>query len=156
VVATPVGDRYVVEEMVRGGFNVGGEQSGHVVFLDHNTTGDGLVTALALLAILVEKGRPLSELRRVMQRLPQVLVNVRVAQRVDVARVPALRDAVARAETTLGERGRVLVRYSGTEPLLRIMVEGEREGQIRELADGIADAARAALGEAAPVAVGRR
>jgi len=156
VVTTPVGDRYVVEEMVRGGFNVGGAQSGHVVFLDHNTTGDGLVTALALLAILVEKGRPLSELRRVMQRLPQVLVNVPVGKRMDVARVPPLRDAVARAEGTLGDRGRVLVRYSGTEPLLRIMVEGEREGQIRELADGIAAAARAALGDAAPAAAGRR
>jgi phosphoglucosamine mutase len=152
IVTTPVGDRYVVEEMVRGGYNLGGEQSGHVVFLDHNTTGDGLITCLALLAVLVEKGRPLSELRRVMRRFPQVLVNVRVAARRDVASVPALGEAIRAAETALGERGRVLVRYSGTEPLLRIMIEGERESQIRSLADGIAGAARQALGagDAAP------
>ncbi|HZP43744.1 MAG TPA: phosphoglucosamine mutase [Candidatus Binatia bacterium] len=148
VVTTPVGDRYVVEEMVRGGYNLGGEQSGHVVFLDHNTTGDGLITCLALLAVMVEKGRPLSELRRVMQRFPQVLVNVRVAARRDVATVPALGEAIRAAEAALGDRGRVLVRYSGTEPLLRIMIEGEREAQIRSLAEGIAGAARRALGAA--------
>jgi len=148
VVTTPVGDRHVVEEMVRGGFNLGGEQSGHIVFLDHNTTGDGLITALALLALLVEKGRPLSELRRIMRRLPQVLVNVRVAARRDVAGVPPLAAAIAKAERALGQRGRVLVRYSGTEPLLRIMVEGERDGDIRDLAESIATAARSALGSA--------
>jgi phosphoglucosamine mutase len=147
VVTTPVGDRYVVEEMVRGGYNLGGEQSGHIVFLDHNTTGDGLITCLALLAIMVERGRPLSELRRAMERFPQVLVNVPVAAKRDVAAVPSLAAAVATAERTLGERGRVLVRYSGTEPLLRIMIEGERERQIRELADAIAATARQELGE---------
>jgi len=146
VVTTPVGDRHVVEEMVRGGYNLGGEQSGHIVFLDQNTTGDGIITALALLGLLVEKGRPLSELRRIMQPLPQVLLNVPVVEKQDVTSVPALVTAVARAEATLGERGRVLVRYSGTEPLLRIMVEGERETEIRELADGIAAVARRALG----------
>src|SRR6185436_2235656 len=131
VVTTPVGDRHVVEEMVRGGFNLGGEQSGHIVFLDHNTTGDGLITALAVLALLVEKGRPLSELRRIMRRLPQVLLNVRVASRQDVESVPAIAAAIAEGKATLGERGRILVRYSGTEPLLRIMVEGEQESDIR-------------------------
>jgi phosphoglucosamine mutase len=146
IVTTPVGDRHVVEEMVRSGYNLGGEQSGHIVFLDHNTTGDGLITGLAVLALLVEKGRPLSEVRQVMRRLPQVLVNVRVRERRDVATVPALLAAITRAETTLGERGRVLVRYSGTEPLLRIMVEGERDAEIAELAEAIASAARGALG----------
>jgi phosphoglucosamine mutase len=145
IVTTPVGDRFVVEEMVRGGFNLGGEQSGHIVFLDHNTTGDGLITALAILALLVEKGRPLSELRRVMRRFPQVLLNVPVAAKPSLERVPALSAAIARAESTLGERGRVLVRYSGTEPLLRIMIEGEREAQIRELAESIAAAAQRAI-----------
>ena len=146
VVTTPVGDRHVVEAMVRGGFNLGGEQSGHIVFLDHSTTGDGIISCLALLALVVERGRPLSELRQVMQRFPQVLLNVPVAARRDVATVPALAAAVRAAETTLGQRGRVLVRYSGTEPLLRVMVEGEREAQIRDLAERIAAAARDALG----------
>ncbi len=148
VVTTAVGDRYVVEEMVRGGYNLGGEQSGHIVFLDHNTTGDGLITALCVLALLVEKGRPLSELRRVMTRFPQVLLNVPVAAKPDLRTVPSVANAIARVEKVLGERGRVLVRYSGTEPLLRVMLEGEREGQIRELAEGIASAARSALGMA--------
>src|SRR5262245_37330676 len=147
VATTPVGDRYVVEEMVRGGFNLGGEQSGHIVFLDHNTTGDGIITALALLALLVEKGRPLSELRRVMRRFPQVLVNVRVAAKPEIASVPAVHAAVRAAETTLGDRGRVLVRYSGTEPLLRVMVEGEHQDDIQRLADAIAAEARRAIGE---------
>ncbi|HJQ84339.1 MAG TPA: phosphoglucosamine mutase [Candidatus Binatia bacterium] len=147
VVTTPVGDRHVVEEMVRGGYNLGGEQSGHLVFLDHNTTGDGMITALALLALVVEKARPLSDLRRIMQRLPQVLLNVPVAAKQDVNGIAPLAAAVQRAEKTLGDRGRVLVRYSGTEPLLRVMVEGEREAEIRDLAEGIAAAARRALGE---------
>jgi phosphoglucosamine mutase len=146
VVTTPVGDRHVVEAMVRGGFNLGGEQSGHIVFLDHSTTGDGLISCLALLALIVERGRPLSELRRIMQRFPQVLLNVPVAARREVTSVPTLAAAVRAAETTLGQRGRVLVRYSGTEPLLRVMVEGEREAQIRDLAERIAAAARDALG----------
>jgi phosphoglucosamine mutase len=146
IVTTPVGDRYVVEEMVRGGYNLGGEQSGHIVFLDHNTTGDGAITALALVALLVESGRPLSELRRIMRRLPQVLLNVPVARKPDVATVPPVAAAIARAETALGARGRVLVRYSGTEPLLRVMVEGEREADIRSLAEAIADAAKRTLG----------
>jgi len=148
VLTTPVGDRYVVEQMVRGGFNLGGEQSGHVVFLDHNTTGDGIITALAALALMVEKGRPLSELRTVMQRFPQVLLNVPVANKRDVATVPGITQAIAVAEKALGTRGRVLVRYSGTEPLLRVMIEGERETEIADLAEAIAAAARRELGEA--------
>jgi phosphoglucosamine mutase len=146
MVTTPVGDRYVVEEMLRGGYNLGGEQSGHIVFLDHNTTGDGLITGLAVLALLVETGRPLSELRCVMQRFPQVLENLRVSSKPDVTTLPAVATAIGHAERELGDRGRVLVRYSGTEPLLRVMVEGEREPTIRKLARDIIDAARAAIG----------
>ena len=146
VLTTPVGDRYVVEEMLRGGHNLGGEQSGHIVFLDHNTTGDGLVTALGVLALLVEKAVPLSELRRVMRRFPQVLLNVPVAAKKPLDAVPALQAAIARTEGVLGERGRVLVRYSGTEALLRVMLEGEHEAQIRALAEEIAGTARTALG----------
>jgi phosphoglucosamine mutase len=143
---TPVGDRYVVEEMQRGGYNLGGEQSGHVVFLDHNTTGDGLITGLAVLALMVETERPLSELRQVMQRFPQVLENLRVSSKPDVETLPAVAAAIRHAEGELGDRGRVLVRYSGTEPLLRVMVEGERQPAIRKLADDIIAAARAAIG----------
>jgi phosphoglucosamine mutase len=146
VTTTPVGDRYVVEEMLRGGYNLGGEQSGHVVFLDHNTTGDGLITALSVLALVVESGRPLSELRQVMQRFPQVLVNLRVRSKPDVETLPEVAKAIRHAERELGERGRVLVRYSGTEPLLRVMIEGEREPVIQRLADDIAEAARVAIG----------
>jgi phosphoglucosamine mutase len=141
---TPVGDRYVVEEMVRGGFNLGGEQSGHVLFLDHNTTGDGLITALAILAIMAETGRPLSELASVMVRFPQVLVNVRVGARRDLLALPRVVEAIADVERSLGRRGRVLVRASGTEPLIRVMVEGEREEDVREQAEAIAACVREA------------
>ncbi len=141
---TPVGDRYVVEEMLRGGYNLGGEQSGHVIFLDHNTTGDGLITALAILAILVETGRPLSELASLMTRFPQVLVNVRVQRPRDFTADRCVARAIEEVGHQLGARGRVLVRPSGTEPLIRVMVEGEREGEVRELAEAIADSIRSA------------
>jgi phosphoglucosamine mutase len=139
---TPVGDRYVVEEMVRGGFNLGGEQSGHVVFLDHNTTGDGLITALAILAVVVETGRPLAELARVMTRYPQVLINVPIKERRDVNGDGPVKAAIADVEHTLGDRGRVLVRPSGTEPLIRVMVEGERQAEVQRHAEAIAAAIR--------------
>lgn len=139
---TPVGDRYVVEEMVRGNHVLGGEQSGHVIFLDHNTTGDGLVTALGILAVLVETGRPLSELAAAMSRFPQVLVNVRVAERRDVTADTHVSTAIGDVESSLGDRGRVLVRASGTEPLIRVMVEGENETAVQRHADSIADAIR--------------
>lgn len=146
VVTTDVGDRYVVEAMVRGGFNLGGEQSGHIVFLDHNTTGDGLITSLAVLARMVESGRPLSELRTAMTRYPQVLHNLPVREKPPVDSLPAVVAAITAAERKLGERGRVLVRYSGTEKLLRVMLEGESESQISALAADIVAAARAAIG----------
>jgi phosphoglucosamine mutase len=146
VVTTPVGDRHVVEEMVRAGYNLGGEQSGHIVFLDHNTTGDGLVTCLTLLALMTERGRSLSELRRVMRRFPQVQRSVRVDAKPDVGSVPSLTQAIQAAERALGTSGRVLVRYSGTEAVLRVMVEGEDEQHIAALADGIVAAAEAAIG----------
>ena len=146
VITTAVGDRYVVEAMVRGGYNLGGEQSGHIVFLDHNTTGDGLITGLAVLARMVESGRPLSELRQVMTRYPQVLQNLRVREKPPVDTLPTVTQAVQAAERSLGDRGRVLVRYSGTEKLLRVMVEGESESQIASLAADIVAAADAAIG----------
>ena len=141
-----VGDRFVVEEMVRGGHQLGGEQSGHIVFLEHGTTGDGLVTALAVLALMVESGRPLSQLRSVMQRLPQRLVNVRVRERRELTALPGVQRVIDRVSHDLGDRGRVLVRYSGTEPLVRVMVEGEQIAQVERYCEEIAAALREHVG----------
>ncbi len=147
LVRTAVGDRYVVEQMVRGGYNLGGEQSGHIVFLDHNTTGDGCLTGLQLLAIMVEKERRLGELRKIMTRLPQVLLNVEVKEKKDFSRLPGLRQKITAVEKELGNRGRVLVRYSGTEALARVMLEGENEERIRRMAQDIAEEIRTELGK---------
>ncbi len=146
LVRTAVGDRYVVEEMRAGGYNLGGEQSGHILFLDHNTTGDGLMTALQTLAIMRRTGRPLSELVRDIERFPQVLVNFRVAEKRPLEGLPTVQAAVAKVEKALDGRGRVLIRYSGTEPKARVMVEGEEEARVREYADQIADELKRALG----------
>ena len=149
VVRTPVGDRYVAEEMVRSGYNLGGEQSGHIIFLDQTTTGDGLVTALYVLSRMVETGRPLSELRRVMRRFPQVLLNLRVRERRELDGMPKVVKAIGAAEKELGDAGRVLVRYSGTEALARVMVEGESEAAIQKMAESIVAALDAEIGERA-------
>jgi phosphoglucosamine mutase len=146
VVRTPVGDRYVVEEMRRGGYNVGGEQSGHIVFLDQTTTGDGLITALFVLALIVERGRRLSELRQVMERSPQVLFNVKVREKRDLAGLDGVQKAIRSAEETLSRRGRVVVRYSGTELLARVMIEGENADVIRRLAEDIVSAFETEVG----------
>jgi phosphoglucosamine mutase len=141
-----VGDRYVVEEMVRGGYVLGGEQSGHIVFLEHGTTGDGLLTALSVLGLMVESGKPLSALRSAMQRLPQRLVNVRVRERRELDALPTVQQAIDRVTRDLAGRGRVLVRYSGTEPLVRVMVEGEQAGQVERYCEEIAAALRESVG----------
>ncbi|KPK56349.1 MAG: phosphoglucosamine mutase [Thiotrichales bacterium SG8_50] len=138
-----VGDRYVVETMRNRGLNFGGEQSGHLIFLDHATTGDGLVAAMQVLAILCREQRPLSELAaQVMDRVPQVLVNVSLPERRPLDELPKTRRAIALAEKTLGKDGRVLVRWSGTEPKLRVMIEGPRLEKIQTMADDIAAAAQ--------------
>lgn len=146
VVRTDVGDRYVVEEMLANGYNLGGEQSGHMIFLDHNTTGDGILSALQVLAILQRSGKPLSELAKVMTSLPQVLVNVRVRKKDDLRSIPEVKTVIDEVEAELGDRGRVLIRYSGTEALLRVMIEGEDQQRIETLAGQIADAARERIG----------
>jgi phosphoglucosamine mutase len=140
VLATPVGDRYVLAEMRRHGIALGGEQSGHVVFLRHATTGDGLLTALAVLGRMRETGQPLGELAKSMTRLPQVLVNVRGVDRSRVSTSPGLAAAVRAAEAELGDEGRVLLRPSGTEPLVRVMVEAPTDAQARAIAAGLAEA----------------
>ncbi|MEU3189871.1 phosphoglucosamine mutase [Streptomyces sp. NPDC006992] len=143
---TAVGDRYVLEEMKRGGFSLGGEQSGHVIVLDHATTGDGTLTGLMLAARVAATGRPLAELAGVMERLPQVLVNVPDVDRTRVATAPELLSAVAEAERELGETGRVLLRPSGTEPLVRVMVEAADIEHARAVAGRLADVVKRALG----------
>ncbi len=142
VVETPVGDRYVLEAMRSGGFALGGEQSGHVVMLDHATTGDGLLTALHLLAEVVRSGLSLGELAAVMDRLPQVLVNVSDVDKSAVAASEAVARAVAQAQAELGGGGRVLLRPSGTEALVRVMVEAPTEAQARGVADRLAAVVR--------------
>jgi len=140
VVRTQVGDRYVVEEMRRHGYNLGGEQSGHLVFLDHATTGDGIVAALRVLAIMAREQRPLSELAQVMTRTPQVLINTAVERKVPLEQLPDVQRIIADIERQLGEDGRVLVRYSGTEAKARVMIEGPDEARIRSQAESIAEA----------------
>ena len=146
VIKTNVGDRYVVEAMREHGYNLGGEQSGHMVFLDHSTTGDGMLSALQILAIMQRSQRRLSELAQVMTSMPQVLLNVRVDRKAELESVPAVQKTIDHAEKSLGDDGRVLIRYSGTEPLLRIMLEGEDEQQIMELAQQIATSVEESLG----------
>ncbi len=146
LIRTPVGDRYVVEKMVKGGYSLGGERSGHLVFINYNTTGDGILSALKLLSVMVRKQKRLSELSGLMTEFPQVLKNVIVKKREDLNNVPKIKEAINRAEERLGDKGRVLVRYSGTELLLRVMVEGEDEGLITTLADDIIECVKRELG----------
>ena len=143
LVRTPVGDRYVVEAMRRGGFNLGGEQSGHLIFLDHASTGDGIVGALQVLALMVRTGKPLSELARAaLERVPQILENVTLPSRRPLEEMERLGRETDRVKAALGREGRVLIRWSGTETKLRIMLEGPDEPRIREWAKELADAAR--------------
>jgi phosphoglucosamine mutase len=145
LVRTAVGDRYVVEEMRRADYLFGGEQSGHLVFREYTTTGDGIITALQVLAIMKRTGLKLSDLAGRMQRMPQVLLNVTVAKKAPIEEIPALQKEIERVESQLGHSGRVLVRYSGTEPLLRVMIEGPDADQINRYAGEIADQARREL-----------
>lgn len=145
MVRTAVGDRYVVEEMRRGGYNLGGEQSGHVIFLDHTTTGDGMITALQVLSLMKRSEKSLAELASVFQPYPQVLRNVPVAARRNLEEVEPLGRALRQAEERLRGRGRVLVRYSGTELILRVMVEGEDERMIHTIAQELEDIVRREL-----------
>ncbi len=144
LVRTQVGDRYVVEMMRAKGYNFGGEQSGHLVFLDHNTTGDGILAGLQLLAIMIKKKKPLSELAAIMTSYPQVLENVRMATKIAPEQIGGFPEALKKAEEKLGRRGRLLVRPSGTEPVIRVMAEGEDEQEIRTIALELCDIIRRA------------
>jgi phosphoglucosamine mutase len=144
VLETQVGDRYVLEEMLRTGAVLGGEQSGHVIFLDQATTGDGLLTAVRFLSLAARRGAPVGTVAAAMRRYPQVLENVRVPDPKVAASAGAVVEAVRAVEEALGERGRVLVRPSGTEPVVRVMVEAEGEEDARTHAAAVAQAVRSA------------
>jgi phosphoglucosamine mutase len=142
----PVGDKYVLEQMLATGASLGGEQSGHIIFSGRSTTGDGLLTALLLLDIIHRAGRSLSELTADLQTFPQVIVNVKVREKRPLETIPAVASAIADAEAALADTGRVVIRYSGTEALARVMIEAESEPLMRHHADTIANAIRAELG----------
>jgi phosphoglucosamine mutase len=146
LVRTAVGDRNVLEEMERRGANLGGEQSGHVIFLDHEPTGDGLLTALEVLEVVGASGRSLAELAAELPVYPQVLRNARVRDKADIEAIPEVRAALDEARTALDGRGRLVVRYSGTEPVLRVMAEGPDEAEVKRLVDQIVDRVTAQLG----------
>ena len=146
LVRTAVGDRNVLEEMERRGTNLGGEQSGHVIFLDHEPTGDGLLTSLKVLEVIKASGRPLHDLAGDLVVYPQVLLNVRVRERAEIEGIPEIKARLDHARSALDGRGRLVVRYSGTEPLLRVMAEGPDEAEVRSLAQAIAEAVTARLG----------
>lgn len=147
VLRTAVGDRYVVEAMREGNFSIGGEQSGHLIFRDHGTTGDGLLAALQVLRIMTESGKPLSELRRCLKKYPQAQRNLRVREKPPLDSLPEVAHLVAATESALEGKGRVLLRYSGTEPKVRLLIEGPEEAVINAAADAIASALIVAIGE---------
>ncbi len=146
LVRASVGDRSVMEKMIEGGYNLGGEQSGHIIFLDHNTTGDGLISALQILAIMKQTDKSLSQLASCMKTFPQTLVNVKVRERRDLESIPELAGRMADISKKLEGTGRLLVRYSGTEPKVRVMIEGENEAEIKQLAEDLAGLIKENLG----------
>ena len=146
VVRTQVGDRYILEEIIKKGYNFGGEQSGHLIFFDHATTGDGILSALQVLAVMRQRGKSLSELSRIMKTLPQLIVNVPVRSRKDLDKIPAVKKCIETAESKLDGKGRILVRYSGTQSICRVMVEGPSRKEITRIANNLADVIRGALG----------
>ena len=146
LVRCPVGDKYVMEEMIRRELSLGGEQSGHVIFSDHLFTGDGIATAMNVLRVMAETGRELADLAAELVTYPQVLINVKVREKKDLQSVPAIKAAMDRVEDRLAGQGRLLVRYSGTEPLLRVMMEGRDQREIQAWASEIAGAVKEHLG----------
>lgn len=147
VIKSPVGDRYVIQDMLKNEANLGGEQSGHLIFLDHNTTGDGLVSALQVLRIMIETESKLSDLATVFKRYPQACVNVRVKSKPPLENLSGLKEAVSQVEKNLNNTGRVLVRYSGTENICRVMVEGPKQKQVQQMAQTIAHTIENEIGE---------
>lgn len=146
VIKTKVGDRYVLEEMLINNISIGGEQSGHIIFLEHATTGDGIITALQLASVIMETGEKLSDLKKIMRKLPQVLINVKVSNMNGWQDVPSIKSAIEKVESDLGDNGRILVRPSGTEPLIRVMVESDTSESANSMASAVADIIKGELG----------
>jgi phosphoglucosamine mutase len=146
-IVSKVGDRRVVEKMISSGAVLGGEDSGHMIFLDHHTTGDGIITALRLIEIIQAESKPLSELRKIMTVFPQILINVEVSHKPDIETVPEIKDAITSVERRLVNEGRVLVRYSGTEPICRVMVEGPSTDKTRIYCQELADVIKKNIGK---------
>jgi len=144
--AAKVGDRYVLEDMQRLGGVLGGEESGHVIFLEHHTTGDGILTAMQLLAAMLKAGKPLSEMAKLMDVFPQKLINVDVKSKPDIQTIPEIVDAIKQVEAELKDEGRVLVRYSGTQNMCRVMVEGPTSEVTEKYATQLADVVKASIG----------
>jgi phosphoglucosamine mutase len=144
--ASKVGDRYVLEDMVRLGSIIGGEEAGHMIFLEHHTTGDGIISAIQLIAAMVEEDKPLSELAKMMEIYPQKLINVEVKSKPDISSLPKVMEGIRQVEAELGENGRVLVRYSGTQNVCRVMVEGPSQEITEKYCKQIADALKSAIG----------
>jgi phosphoglucosamine mutase len=144
--ASRVGDRYVLEDMQKMGAVIGGEESGHMIFLDHHTTGDGILTAMQLVAAMIKEGKPLSELAAMMDVYPQALINVDVKSKPEISTLPQVVEAISQVETELGDQGRVLVRYSGTQNMCRVMVEGQSDDITEKCCKQIAEAVKTAIG----------
>ena len=146
LIRASVGDRYVVEEMRKGGYNLGGEQSGHILILDHGTTGDGMMSALQVIAMMARKSEPLSRLVEGFERFPQILINLKVVEKRPLDELSIVQEAIAQVEEDLGKEGRVLIRYSGTENLVRVMVEGRDETRVHDHANFLSGKLQKALG----------
>ncbi|MGB4548283.1 MAG: phosphoglucosamine mutase, partial [Syntrophales bacterium] len=144
--ASKVGDRYVLEDMLSMGSVIGGEDAGHMIFLDHHTTGDGIIAAMQLIAAMVKTGKPLSELAAMMDIFPQKLINVDVQRKPEITSIPGIVEAIRQVEGELGDQGRVLVRYSGTQNMCRVMVEGPSDSVTEKYCRQIADVVRSELG----------
>ncbi|OQC54394.1 MAG: Phosphoglucosamine mutase [Deltaproteobacteria bacterium ADurb.Bin022] len=144
--ASKVGDRYVLEDMLKMGSVIGGEEAGHMIFLDHHTTGDGIIAALQLVAAMIKENKPLSELARMMDIFPQKLINVDVKSKPDIDQIPRLAEAIKQVEKELGDEGRVLVRYSGTQNMCRVMVEGPTDAVTLKYCRQLADIIKSEIG----------
>ncbi|MFH1588499.1 MAG: phosphoglucosamine mutase [Candidatus Diapherotrites archaeon] len=147
LILTDVGDKYVIEEMKTNGFSLGGEQSGHIIFSKYSTTGDGIITALQVLKTMKKKGKKLSELKKIMQKFPQVLINVKVKEKKDFGGMEKVQKKAKEIELKLGNQGRLLLRYSGTENLARVMIEGKNEKEIKKMAEELAEEIRKEIGK---------
>ena len=145
-IKSSIGDRYVLEEMIKNSLILGGETSGHIIFLEHNTTGDGIITALQVLKILIEENKPASEINKIFNKFPQVLINVKVKEKLPFEKISGFNEKIAEFERLLNDRGRIFIRYSGTEKKMRIMVEGDDLKEVRNIANELAEIVKKEIG----------